>query len=50
MVAKLELAGVTSLADLLALDDDGLSSLGETVGASGKVAAWVEQAKAMSEQ
>lgn len=49
MVAKLELAGVTSLADLLALDEDGLSSLGEAVGASGKVAGWVEQAKAMTE-
>jgi predicted flap endonuclease-1-like 5' DNA nuclease len=50
MLAKLELAGVTSVADLLALDEDGLSSLGEAVGASGKVAGWVEQAKAITEQ
>ena len=49
MLAKLELAGVTSLADLLALDEDGLSSLGEAVGASAKVADWVEQAKALSD-
>jgi len=47
MVAKLELAGVTSLADLLALDEEGLTSLAEAVGASGKVADWVKQAETL---
>lgn len=48
MVAKLELAGVTSLADLLALDEEGLTSLAEAVGASGKVADWVKQAEILN--